>query len=97
MAFIPARTPIRKKRKGKPRAGRLNKKDKAILRQQCFDRDEGICQVCMNPVDPNSWHMAHWRNRRMWGDNLDNVATTHSDCHLIQLHNPKSVPAKEKL
>lgn len=84
------------KSRSKPRPGRKKGADSAELRRQCFERDKGICQVCMQPVHPDAWHMAHVRGKRMWGDSLENVKTTHPHCHLVTLHNPKSVPRKPR-
>lgn len=45
--------------------------------------------------------MAHVRNRRMWGDNLDNVVTKHPYCHLVIEHmqggSEKIVPKKPSM
>jgi predicted CxxxxCH...CXXCH cytochrome family protein len=70
-------------------------------------RDRGVCQRCGKPTYPNlpdtandSYHMAHKRNKRMWGDTLDNVQTECGSCHRAwHLNGPtmtKPVPAKVK-
>jgi 5-methylcytosine-specific restriction endonuclease McrA len=51
------------------------------LRLACWERDQGICQVCGVSTfwearfdgDPQAYHMAHIRNKRNYGDTLDNV------------------------
>lgn len=91
---LPGYAPPRRKKRGKPRAGRVRGRKMAELRAACFDRDRGICQACFLPVDPNDWDMAHVRGKRMWGDGLDNVRTKHPHCHRVLEHNPKAVPAK---
>ena len=103
------RTPVRKKRT-KPRPGRLKGKDLEKLRRDCFERDGYRCQHMLKYEDGTdmarcgwivTWetgHMAHVRNRRMWGDNLENVTTKCATCHLIREHHEgnggKIVPRK---
>jgi 5-methylcytosine-specific restriction endonuclease McrA len=92
------------KPRSKPRPGRLKGKAIGSLREQCWERDKGICGGgrsyrgkplgCGLPVDPNNWHMAHLKGKRMGGDNLNNVVVCHMVCHLVGIHNPKSVPRK---
>lgn len=93
--------------RSKPRPGRLKGVELAMLRTECWARDKGRCQRCFRhtlmhaPVDwPNSFHMAHRRNKRMWGDTLENVQTECGSCHR-QYHAQgpsmqKPVPAKEQ-
>lgn len=70
------------------------------LRIACFVRDRGKrtgCGIEVNLELGGSrpiMHMAHWRNKRMYGDTLDNVTTRCPKCHLVDMHNPKSVPPK---
>lgn len=81
------RTPIRKVR-SKPRPGRLKGPKLESLRMDCWDRDKGLCQRCGKKTHfyddhehPDSFHMAHRRNKAMWGDNIGNVQTECGDCH----------------
>jgi 5-methylcytosine-specific restriction endonuclease McrA len=81
------RTPIRKVR-SKPRPGRLKNAELELLRMKCWERDKGLCQRCGQFTDPDkfhtasdSYHMAHKRGKRMWGDSLDQVETFCGDCH----------------
>jgi 5-methylcytosine-specific restriction endonuclease McrA len=79
---------------------RLKGKDMEALRIACFLRDGGKCtgKCCGKRVWLRGYpqmHMAHWRNKRMYGDTLENVTTRCEDCHLVGMHNPKSVPPKE--
>jgi len=88
----------------KPRPGRLKGKALGNLREQCWERDKGICGGglthngkplgCGLPVNPNDWHMAHITAKRIGGDHLGNVVVKHPYCHLVLEHNPKSVPRK---
>jgi 5-methylcytosine-specific restriction endonuclease McrA len=56
------------------------------LRVECWQRDEGTCQKCGEPLyfeprfdgDPLGYDMAHRRNKRMYGDTLENVEAL---CH----------------
>jgi hypothetical protein len=61
---------------------RLWGKDIEPLRVACYERDHGRCVECGVAVhdDLPDWHddkfhMAHIRNRRMYGDVLENVRT----------------------
>jgi len=63
------------------------------LREACFKRDGGLCVCCGRPVRDNvpDWHpdkydMAHIKNKRMYGDTLDNVKTMRHECHMRE-HN----------
>lgn len=74
------------------------------LRLACFERDHGCCQwpECGKrlPFDGHVMqraHMAHIRNKRMWGDTLDNVRILCPEHHLVSEHNPKPCPKKEPL
>lgn len=96
--------PLRKRIKARP--GRLKGEDMRKLRDACFERDRGICQNCGCMVDPyapmhfsTAMHLAHKRNKRMWGDSLDQVACwcqrCHSRYHAWGPTMQKPVPAKE--
>lgn len=81
------RSPIRKRR-NKPRHGRLEGDDLEALRYGCHKRDLGICQECrcltfpdLPHTAPNSYHMAHIKAKRMGGDNIENVRTLCGTCH----------------
>ena len=93
------RTPIRKVR-SKLRRGRLKGSDLELLRVDCFLRDKGICQNCgkgtvfdLDQECDDAFHMAHIRNKRMFGDNLDNVQTECGKCHRSYHQNG---PSREK-
>ncbi len=76
------------------------------LRHQCWMRDKGICQRCKKPTyfglyqeHDDSFHMAHRRGKRMWGDSLEQVQTECGRCHRKwHLYGPtmkKPVPKKD--
>lgn len=72
------------------------------LRWDCYYRDGQRCVTCKRWVrfesgEWDSMHMAHVRNKRMYGDTLDNVRTKCGECHLVLEHNPKSVPKKVRV
>jgi 5-methylcytosine-specific restriction endonuclease McrA len=80
---------------------RLTGDDLEALRRACFERDHYRCVNCGVGVifERGYWysgHMAHVRNKRMYGDTLENVRTKCMNCHLVEEHNPKSVPRKVK-
>ncbi len=89
---------------GKENIIRRTGKDMDELRDECFVRDKGECVSChcllvKHPghiLQPNAYHMSHIRNKRMWGDTISNVESRCTACHLIGVHNPKSVPTKER-
>ena len=98
----------RRSRSGKPgHCGivRLYGADLTALRLECYWRDGGCCQWEENgmkcskllPVDGDIFtraHMAHIKNKRNYGDTLENVRILCYQHHMIAEHNPKSVPAK---
>lgn len=68
---------------------RVSGKDMTALRTTCFERDKGLCRECGVQVsdDVPEWHprkydMAHVRNKRMYGDHIDNVKTCCHSCHM---------------
>lgn len=87
-------------RRTKPRPGRLQGADMAKLRNDVFDRDEGLCHreladgtICGRltlfnapPEWDSSFHLAHRKGKRMWGDYLE---TTQCECgeHHRMFHN----------
>ena len=82
-----------------PRPGRLNPLDLRALREQVYAEQKGLCDVCQRPVPLDGdvfhrIHLAHRRNRRMWGDGRDNVHGLCFECHIIDEHNPKACPRK---
>lgn len=81
------RKPIRKVR-SKPRFGRLDAAGIQAQRARIFVRDKGVCQDCgmytlFNAPEEwdNSFHRAHIRNKRMFGDDDSNVKTNCGGCH----------------
>lgn len=85
------RSPIKKAR-SKPRPGRLEGAALTKLREEVFDRDGYRCQHiwlgmrCLRLLTWNTAHMAHIRNKRMWGDSLDNCTTKCAEHHLVNEH-----------
>jgi 5-methylcytosine-specific restriction endonuclease McrA len=90
----------RKKKRAQVRVGkegivRLSGAALEDLRLQCFRRDKGRCQDCGQRVMWDAWtgasdsyHMAHIRNKRMYGDTLSNVRVLCGDCHRAEHGNP---------
>ena len=60
------------------------------LRFDCWLRDDFSCQSCGRIAyfrprydgDPKAYDMAHIRNKRMYGDTLENVKTLCHECHM---------------
>jgi 5-methylcytosine-specific restriction endonuclease McrA len=92
-------------RRKKPRPGRIDGKRLAALRLICFARYRGLCMVCGKKLylnarfdgDPDAYDMAHKRNKRMWGDNLDNVQAECHACHMTGHSGNKPCPPKPTL
>jgi 5-methylcytosine-specific restriction endonuclease McrA len=81
------RSPMKKVR-SKPRPGRLKGSDLAILRLECWIRDNGKCTNCgcqtifdAPEIWNQSYHMAHIKAKRIGGDSLENVRTLCGQCH----------------
>jgi len=89
----------RRERSGKPgKMGivRIYGEDLAQLRRECYERDEGKCQRdgCEKvlPFDGDLYtrgHMAHIRNKRMYGDTLGNVRWLCYEHHIVTEHGLK--------
>lgn len=81
-------------RRSKPRTHklvpRLTGEALHLLRNDCWNRDRGRCQDCGKVLyysarfdgDPDAYDMAHRRNKRMYGDTLENVRTLCHRCHM---------------
>lgn len=72
-----------------------------VLRFECWRRDGGRCRDCGCEVSFSGkhptmrpMHMAHVRNKRMFGDLIDNVLTKCSFCHSLEHAGGKPCPAK---
>lgn len=69
---------------------RLTGEDLTLLREGCFTRDGGRCVRCDKKLhfharfdgDPDAYDMAHKRNKRMYGDSLENVEAWCHACHM---------------
>jgi len=91
-------------RRSKSRPGRLKGEALETLRLDCFLRDRGRCVKCGKVIhlfsrfygDPDAFDMAHKRNKRMWGDSLDNVESECHDCHM-KSHNAGGKPCPKKV
>jgi 5-methylcytosine-specific restriction endonuclease McrA len=81
---------------GKEGIVRRTGKDMDKLRMDCWNRDDGRCQECSKRLfwetswegHPDRYHMAHIRNKRMYGDTLQNVRALCGDCHRAEHGNP---------
>lgn len=94
-----------KRSRTKPRPGRMTAEELDALRAECWLRDGGKCQECGNdtlfnaPIEwDNSFHMAHIKNKRMYGDHIDNVQTEcgrhHREYHAFGPSRVKPVRSK---
>lgn len=54
-----------------------------ISRQLVFERDEGICGICNEVVDPDDWHLDHIVPLAKGGPHIyENVQVSHPSCNL---------------
>jgi len=95
----------RKKRRG-VRRGQPTKAEKTAIRDLVYEESGGRCELnlssqCIRGVLPKDgvspwdhWHLVHLKAKRVYGWNRENLCGGCHICHLIELHNPKSVPAK---
>ena len=70
----------------KPKVIRLKGKPLKALRQACYERDKGTCQLCGKTISWDWGHMAHIQRRAKGGDVLENVTWKCFDCHIRVEH-----------
>jgi 5-methylcytosine-specific restriction endonuclease McrA len=83
---------------------RCTGKDLAQLKLACKNRDGWTCVECgrrvsdgVHECNPHRAHAAHIVGLGRGGsDVISNLRTLCAICHLVNEHNPKSVPAKER-
>jgi len=71
---------------------RLTGRELEELRHACWGRDNLRCKECGLETywkprwagDPLAYDMAHIRNKRMYGDTLENVRTLCHKCHMAE-------------
>ena len=98
--------PIKKSR-SKPRRGQPTKAEKTAIRNKVYLESGGKCEIHKHPscisgrVWPSEgdtpwdhWHLVHIKAKRVHGWDRSNLCGGCPACHLISLHNPKSVPPK---
>lgn len=78
----------------------MTRKEKDAIRTAVFNRAEGKCEDCGKPLilEAGHWgsmHLSHNKSKGAGGSwdlsNLECLCLTH---HLVDRHNPKSVPSK---
>lgn len=100
------RVPIRKKRLS-PRRGKATPQETAQVRRDVYVRARGYCELGKSPQcirgrlpwdGLNPWdhgHLVHLVGKGAGGPTtVENCVWGCWHCHLVELHNPKSVPAK---
>jgi 5-methylcytosine-specific restriction endonuclease McrA len=54
-----------------------------VRRSVVWERDRGICHICLDPADINNWHLEHKIALSNGGKHsYDNVAVSHPICNL---------------
>jgi hypothetical protein len=72
-----------KEKAARRRARKLMVLVEVIDRKTVFERDNGICYLCSQPVNPDNWHLDHIHPISKGGtESYDNVAVTHPSCNL---------------
>lgn len=100
------RSPIKKKR-SKPRRGEPTREEKDAIRLAVYERAKGHCELhnlpnCVSGVLPftgiTPWdhgHLVHLKSLGAGGKwSMENCRLGCHICHLVGIHNPKSVPRK---
>lgn len=105
--YAPIKRTAVKKKRSKPRPGRLQGKKLYDLRWACYNRDKGLCQKCgvlthwmQDELAPDLYHMSHIKAKRIGLDTLENVEVLCGACHR-QFHQygpsmKKPVPPKPR-
>lgn len=66
-------------RRARLAGARVERVDVAVV----FERDEGVCGICGDPVDPASWHLDHIVPLARGGEHsYANVQVAHPVCNL---------------
>lgn len=56
-----------------------------VTREAVWERDAGVCRICVAPVDPTSWHLDHIVPLAKGGLHVyNNLAVTHPSCNLAK-------------
>lgn len=64
------------------RAWRINQLVENVDRKVVFERDNGICHICLDVVDPADWHLDHIIPLSKGGPHsYDNTAVSHPFCN----------------
>jgi hypothetical protein len=99
------RTPVKKKRAG-TRRGQATPEEVKAIRDARYEMAGGRCELglsdfCIKGVLPKDgldpWshgHLVHLKAKRRHGTTLEDSRWGCWHCHLVGLHNPKSVPPK---
>lgn len=78
----------------------MTRKEKGIIRHRIYGRSSGNCEECGQFIieESGEWrsmHLSHTKSKGAGGDWSDNnLKALCMTCHLVQAHNPKSVPRK---
>lgn len=76
------------------------RKEKGLIRERIYERALEACEGCGRWVRLaagfwDSMHLSHTKSKGAGGDwSDDNLKCLCLTCHLVGVHNPKSIPAK---
>lgn len=79
---------------------KISRKEKEAVRRKVYEEANECCEECNIGLvfEAGGWssmHLAHIKSRGAGGDwSRDNLRCLCINCHLVECHNPKSVPSK---
>lgn len=80
-----AANPDKVKQYGRNGAARRRKLMDPVDRWVVYERDGGICHICLEMTDPRNWHMDHVIPLARGGAHAyDNVAVSHPACNIAK-------------
>lgn len=79
----------------------ISRKEKGVIRHRVFLRSNEHCEECSAFIieEAGEWrsmHLSHTKSKGSGGDwSEENLRALCLKCHMVGIHNPKSVPRKE--
>jgi 5-methylcytosine-specific restriction endonuclease McrA len=74
---------LKRKSEAKRRAKKRGLLAEDVCPEEIFNRDSGVCGICLAPVDPSNWHLDHIVPLALGGPHVsENVQVTHPLCNM---------------